>query len=190
MLHVQQSNHFLTPAPKSALSTSIKSNITISQLVASTSLVTIPTPKSKKLKIYPLQKMSSNAQRHLPEEFVLNNLIPNPSTTIFSMIPKKSMSTLARPTPIQLITPPILVKLSLQIKVPEATDAEKDVAKKNPKIQPQFPHHNLKTNATIVNASPNSLTPTNPTLQFDRRRTKLVPAVKFTVHNDSLISPL
>ena len=132
MLHVQQFNHFLTPVPKPVPSISIKSNITTFQLAVSTSLDTIPTPKSKKLKIYLFLKMSSNTQRHLPEEFVLNCLIPNPSTTIFSTIPKKSISIHAQHIRIQPTTPQTPVKLSPQIKVPEAIDAEKDVVKKSP----------------------------------------------------------
>ena len=190
MLLVQLFNHSVIPVPKPALSTSIKLNITIFQLVVSTSLDTIPTPKSKKLKIYLLLKLLSNAQHHLLEQFVLNCLIPNPSTTISSMIPKKSILILAQHTQIRLTTPQILAKLNPQIKVPEAIDAEKDVVKKDPSTRLQFPHHNLGNNATIANARPIHLIGVNPILKANRRRIRRVPAVKFADHSDSEISSL
>ena len=189
MLHVQQFNRLVIPVQKLVPSISTKSNITTFQPVVFTSLATILTPKSKKSKIYPLQKMSSNAQHHLLEELVLNCPIPNPSTTNFSTIPKNTISTLDPHIQTQPTTPPIPVKTSHQSEPLKASVKEKDVAKKSSEIRLLPPHHHPERNVAIADINPNNPTPINLILQPNRRRTKLVPAVKFAVPDDFKISP-
>ena len=190
MPHVQRFNRYLTPAPKPVPSTLIKSSITTFLLVVFTSLVTIQTPKFKKLKIYPLLKMSSNVPYHFLEEFVLNRPTLNPSTTTLLTIPKKSILIIVPPTQIQ---PTILQtpnKLSPRVKVLAATDAEKDVATKDPPIHLQSLSHNLEISTTIANVAQTNPTLVNPIRPANNRHIRRVPAVKSAVPDDFKISPL